>query len=300
MLNREPLLKAASDRATIDRFRERDRRYCLIDAVNDKPSDAMIDDLRNGTSSKGDHRGPVGHRFDEHQAERFGPIDRKGQRYRVAQESLLVAVADLTDELDQRIFEQRLDPGPVINTISLVDLRRDGQRQTRTAGDLNRPIRSLLRTDSANKGEIAAITGARSRIGSSAARGKQCRTSLPKAWARAARLRSTPVASLRTRGERAEDPADRGAMHRRQCLPPALCEQREVEVVSVEMDYVEGICAARHAIERYIMIDEWILALGTETQRPVAGCPQDRISLRIAAGEQSDFVPLTNKLFGEM
>jgi hypothetical protein len=89
-------------------------------------------------------------------------------------------------------------------------------------------------------------------------------------------------------------------MHRRQCLPPALCEQREVEVVSVEMDYVEGICAARHAIERYIMIDEWILALGTETQRPVAGCPQDRISLRIAAGEQSDFVPLTNKLFGEM
>jgi len=49
-----------------------------------------------------------------------------------------------------------------------------------------------------------------------------------------------------------------------------------------------------------IMIDEWILALGTETQRPVAGCPQDRISLRIAAGEQSDFVPLTNKLFGEM
>ena len=43
MLNREPLLKVASDRATIDRFRERDRRYCLIDAVNDKPSDAMID-----------------------------------------------------------------------------------------------------------------------------------------------------------------------------------------------------------------------------------------------------------------
>jgi hypothetical protein len=72
----------------------------------------MIDDLRNGTSSKGDHRGPVGHRFDEHQAERFGPLDRKEQRYRVAQESLLVAVADFTDELDQRIFEQRLDPGP--------------------------------------------------------------------------------------------------------------------------------------------------------------------------------------------
>jgi hypothetical protein len=47
------------------------------------------------------------------------------------------------------------------------------------------------------------------------------------------------------------------------------------------------------------MIDEWIFALGTETQRPVAGRPQDRIGLRVAAGEQSDFVTLTNKLFGE-
>jgi hypothetical protein len=68
----------------------------------------------------------------------------------------------------------------------------------------------------------------------------------------------------------------------------------------VEVDDVERIRAARHAIERYKMIGKWILALGTETQRPVAGRPQDRISLRIAAGEQSDFVPLTNKLFGEM
>jgi hypothetical protein len=66
------------------------------------------------------------------------------------------------------------------------------------------------------------------------------------------------------------------------------------------MDYVEGICAARHAIERYEMIGEWILALGTETQRSVAGCSQDRISLRITTGEQGDFVPLTNKLFGEI
>ena len=57
-------------------------------------------------------------------------------------------------------------------------------------------------------------------------------------------------------------------MHRRQCLRPALGEQREVEVVSVEMGYIKGICAARHAIERYKMIDEWILALGAETQRP--------------------------------
>jgi hypothetical protein len=70
----------------------------------------VIDDFRDGAPSKGDHRGPVGHCFDEHEAERFGPIDREEQRDGVAKEGPLVAVADLADELDQRVFEQRLDP----------------------------------------------------------------------------------------------------------------------------------------------------------------------------------------------
>src|SRR6476661_1265573 len=69
---------------------------------------------------------------------------------------------DLTDELDHRIFEQRLDPRPVIRTIGSVDLCHDRQRQPSTAGDLDCAVRSLLRTDSANKGEIAAITRTRS------------------------------------------------------------------------------------------------------------------------------------------
>jgi len=68
----------------------------------------------------------------------------------------------------------------------------------------------------------------------------------------------------------------------------------------MEMDYVEGICASRHAIERYKMINERILALRTETQRPVARRLQDSISLGITARKQSDFVPLTNKLFGKI
>ena len=68
----------------------------------------------------------------------------------------------------------------------------------------------------------------------------------------------------------------------------------------MEMDYVESICAARHAIERYKMIYERILALGTETQRPVAGAFRIPLVWEIAAGEQSNFVTLTNKLFGEV
>ena len=68
----------------------------------------------------------------------------------------------------------------------------------------------------------------------------------------------------------------------------------------MEMDYVEAIRAARHAIERYKMIGEWILALGTETSARSQG------ALRIASvcesppWKQGDFVPLTNKLFGEI
>ena len=58
-----------------------------------------------------------------------------------------------------------------------------------------------------------------------------------------------------------------------------------------EMDYVKVICAARHAIERYKMIDERILALGTETQRPVAGRLQNSIRLGIALANKVTSCP---------
>jgi hypothetical protein len=58
-----------------------------------------------------------------------------------------------------------------------------------------------------------------------------------------------------------------------------------MEVVSVEMDYIERISAARHAIERYEVMGERIFALRIKPQRALAGRRQDRISLRIAASE---------------
>src|SRR6266404_2084059 len=80
----------------------------------------------------------------------------------IAKESPLVAVANLADVLDQRILEQRLDPGLVIRTIDFVDLCRHRQRQSGVVCDLDGPIRSFLWADSANKRKIAPITTARS------------------------------------------------------------------------------------------------------------------------------------------
>ncbi len=45
----------------------------------------------------GDDRRAAGHRFDHHQAERFGPVDGKQQRRGVAEEVRLLGIADLAD-----------------------------------------------------------------------------------------------------------------------------------------------------------------------------------------------------------
>jgi hypothetical protein len=63
-------------------FSQRYRRDTLVDAVDDKPGDAVTDNLRNEPSPKGDHRCCIGHRFDQHKAERFGsraPLRRQGK-----------------------------------------------------------------------------------------------------------------------------------------------------------------------------------------------------------------------------
>src|SRR5690606_12387706 len=77
--------------------------------VDDAAGDAVVHHLGHRAAVPGDHRRAAGHRLDHHQAERFRPVDREQQRHRVAEEARLLRVADLADELHQRIVEQRLD-----------------------------------------------------------------------------------------------------------------------------------------------------------------------------------------------
>ena len=72
-----------------------------------------------------------------------------------AEEGGLLRVADLADELDQRIVQQRLDLLAEIVRVGGVDLGGDLQRHAEALGDGDRPVGPLLRRDAAEEGEIA-------------------------------------------------------------------------------------------------------------------------------------------------
>src|SRR5262249_15842129 len=105
--------------------RKRDRSHRIIDAVDDKPGEPVIYDLRYGAASKCDYRCAIGHRFDHDESERLGPIDRKQAGHRMTKEGSLVGLVDFLDERNQRIVEQRFNSPFVISPIDLVDLCRD-------------------------------------------------------------------------------------------------------------------------------------------------------------------------------
>src|SRR3977135_949628 len=69
-----------------------------------KAGEAILDDLRHRAASERNHRRAGGQRFDQHQPERFGPIDRKQQRRSIAEKLALLGVADLADELDPGVL----------------------------------------------------------------------------------------------------------------------------------------------------------------------------------------------------
>src|SRR5712671_1930808 len=85
-----------------------------------------------------------------------------------------------------------------------------------------------------------------------------------------------------------------------QRLCPVLREQREMKIVRVEMDDIEIIGAACHAMQHHQMLGERIPALGIQPKRPLAARPQRRFGLRISAGEQGHLVSLPNELLREI
>src|SRR6185437_9468691 len=93
--------------------------------------------------------------FDHHKAERLGPVDGKQESQSVAEEFTLFLVADLADEFDQWMIEQRLDDALEIFPIGRIHLGRYFQRNSGALGDLNGAVRPLFRRDAAEKSQIA-------------------------------------------------------------------------------------------------------------------------------------------------
>ena len=194
----EPLLEVSPHtgaRQLDDALRRRDR---LVQRVDDVARDPVAHHLRHRAASKRDHRRTAGHRLDHHQPERLRPVDREQQRRRVAQEVVLLRLADLTHELDARVGHHGFDLRLEVFLILLVDLGGDLQRHAQPHRDVDRAIEALLGRHPAQKRQVAP-------------RPRPCRIQLGRqpvvhgrapaphrAAARAARPRSTPAARLRT------------------------------------------------------------------------------------------------------
>src|SRR6185312_7740292 len=107
-------------------------------------------------AAPGDDRRPLTHRLDHHEAERFGPVDGEQKRRGVAEKLSLFMVANLTDELDQRMIELRANHVLEIFLVGRIDLRGDLQWEPDLFRNFDRPIWALLGRDAAEECEIAA------------------------------------------------------------------------------------------------------------------------------------------------
>ena len=114
----------------------------------------MLDNFGHRASAQRDDGGSARHRFDHHEPKGLGPIDRKQQHFSVAEELLLLTVADLADVFHERIVEERLDDAFEILAVHGVHFRRDPKRQPDALRDRDRSIDTLLGRHSPDEGEI--------------------------------------------------------------------------------------------------------------------------------------------------
>src|SRR5262252_6077213 len=130
-------------------------RFAL--GVDDEAGAARLDDFGNRSAVPGDDRSSACHGFDHDQSEGFRPADREYQRQRVGEKLRLVLRADLANELDQRIIEERADDAVEIDLVGTVHLGSDTQRNACGPCEPYGTVRPLLRCNPAKKGEIAAV-----------------------------------------------------------------------------------------------------------------------------------------------
>src|SRR5262249_57423631 len=97
----------------------------LVERVDDESGPPVDQELGDGPARSGDDRRAARERFDHDEPERLWPVDREQQRLRLPEEPGFVRVADLADELDQWIVEQRPDVALEVSTVGGIDLRGD-------------------------------------------------------------------------------------------------------------------------------------------------------------------------------
>src|SRR5215207_2015993 len=104
----------------------------------------------------GNNRGTCRHRLNHNKAERLRPVDGEQQGKRVAEETALLLLIDLADELDEGRVEKRPDHLIEIILINLVHFGGNFEWEPGSFGNLDSPVRALLRGNPPQEGEVIA------------------------------------------------------------------------------------------------------------------------------------------------
>src|SRR5882724_1824039 len=80
VIDGEPRQNRRAASGAIDLVDARDGQDGVVEVVDEKTSDAMIDQLGHGTATVGDHRSTAGHRLDHRKTEWFVEMDEMEQR----------------------------------------------------------------------------------------------------------------------------------------------------------------------------------------------------------------------------
>ena len=292
--NTRRMSRAAQRRQPVDRC---DRARLVLD---DKSGDAVIDDFGHRAAVVGNNRRSASHRLDHHEPERFRPVDRDQKSDRTAEKFRLLAVADLADELDERIaLDHRPDQFVIIILVGAVDLGGDLQGNAASCCDLDRAVDALLGRDASKHGKIA-------RLGR--LRRQQVFRQAMMDGSQPVGLRNRPPLRIGDRddgnfGESVEHRLMLGqieaAMQRRQERRRLPVEQRERIVIEMEMQEVELLVVtfAADILQHHDMKRVGIAHGAVEAQGFRPGRFQLRRRLRVAARKKCDVMAERNQFF---
>ena len=268
--------------------------------IDNGAGEAVLDDLDHRAATEGQHRRSAGHGLDHGKPERLRPVDRKQQRLRLAQKLRLLLVVDLADEFDAAGAEQRLDLGAEIDLVGAVDLGRDLERNAQRARNGDGAVGPLLRRDAPEEGQIAAGP----RAGPVQGHGNAMMDG-------AGKIRFRHGSALRA-GDRNQrhvvEPHIEGkqigqvlaAVQRGHRPARERAEQREMELIDMEVQDVEVGGPLPDAVEHQHVIGNRIAHAGVEAQSLRHAGHEFGGRDRIPAGKQRDVMAERHQFLGQV
>ena len=219
----------------------------------------MIDHFGGRSGRPGNGWRARGHRLDHHQSEGLGPVDREQHGAGVAEELGFVRIADLADEFDQRMVEQRLDLLLEIILVGMIDLRGHLQFHPRLDRNLDRPVGAFFGADPAKESKIiAAFRTKRDQllrqpmIDRPGEIGFRHRAPLV--------VRNADQPHFGKFGKAGQEVGQvEPPVERRQAFVREMLEQREMHEIDVKMDEVVGVGIGQHPVDHRHRIGQVIV-----------------------------------------